>query len=130
MRRLLAALFLLVLAACATSPPDSLPPGQYGNGQVLMTVTATNAGVLFGCGTGTVDGAIPLDSQGRFDVTGQVVFGPIVVNPPGTDARYTGSFSRDIVLLTVTVNADPGPYTLGPYALARGGSGPPVICAD
>jgi hypothetical protein len=122
--------FLLGFAACTTSPPDSLPAGQYGNGQVLMTVAASNASVLFGCGTGTVDGAIPLDNHSRFDVPGQVVFGPIVVNPPGVDARFTGSLTGDIVFLTVTIDGDPGPSTLGPYALARGGSGPPVICAD
>lgn len=130
MRRLLTLVLLLPLAACTTSPPDTLPGGKYGNGQVQMIVTAAGASVQFGCGSGTISGTIPLDSHGGFDVAGVYIFGPIVVNPPDTPARYSGTLRQGILALTVTVEADPGPFTLGPYALVRDGGGSPIICAD
>lgn len=126
-RRRLTVLSLLALGACTTSPRDVLPFGRYGNGQTLMTVTATGSDLIFGCGTGRIDGAIPLDDHGRFDIAGGFSPGPISFPP--VMARYTGSLSRNFVYLTGAYGT-PTQYTIGPYALVKDGPGPSVTCQD
>jgi hypothetical protein len=63
-----------VLAAgcgASTRPPlDRVPSGTWGGEDAGLLVNAEGAHAHVGCTLGDVSGAIPLDDQGRFEVTG------------------------------------------------------------
>jgi hypothetical protein len=72
-RRLVLALFALIIGACAASrmAPDSVPSGTWGGDDGGLIVTAEGAHAHIGCTLGDVAGAIPLDAEGRFELEGR-----------------------------------------------------------
>lgn len=119
---------LALLAACGSSAASgeqrAVPPGTWGGDHVLLEVAAGGASLELDCAHGTVEGAIQLDTEGRFDVGGTYVQergGP--VREGGEDARparYTGRVEGKTMTLTIAVGD--GGDALGPFELGHGRS--------
>jgi hypothetical protein len=123
---LLAACAALVTFSVAFAAPDNLKAGRWGGPHVAMTVTSERADIEFDCGRASVDGAIPLDRDGAFTVTGtffQERPGPTRPGgPPRRPMRLTGSVKDDTMTMRVTLtdqNEDVGSFTLAFGADAR-----------
>jgi hypothetical protein len=121
---LLALLLLAMLAGASCKGrgiPQAMDPppaegttvqiGGWGGDHAGMSVTGTEATLEFDCAHGSIDGPIPLDDQGRFDIEGLYVQehgGPITISDPPTavPARYSGQVAGNkmtlVVLLTQT----------------------------
>ena len=116
---------LLVLGAttgCSTQPPDRVVVGEWGGDHAMLSVHDTNASVEFDCAHGSIDEALILDDDGRFDAPGRYVRehgGPAREGEPedSQPARYTGSV--DGRSMTLTVALEDG-HAIGPFALALG----------
>ena len=114
-----------LLAACAHSstPPTSdgaLALGSWGGDGAGMIVGDTAMHLHIKCTYGDVSGRIPIDANGRFDVSGSYMLRafPIAVGP-SVPARFTGRLDGASVTITVTVNdtvqhmsGDIGPVTV------------------
>jgi hypothetical protein len=101
-------------------PIQLLRIGNWGSAQSsgldnrLLNVTRTGALMRSECSTGVIDGVIPLDAAGHFDVPGtyQSQAGPLGL--PRT-ARYVGFAIGETLTFTILVTADGqafGPFTL------------------
>jgi hypothetical protein len=91
-----------------------------------MVVTSERTDIEFDCGQASVDGAIPLDRDDAFSVTGTFVQerpGPTTPNgPPRRPMRLTGSIKNDTMDMRVMLtdqNEDLGSFTLAFGADAR-----------
>ena len=103
----------LAAAGCASSnsltgPTDrtTLAAGSWGGQHVGLTVTAAATTIEFDCAHGRIEGAIPLDARGRFDVSGTFVLehgGPARPDEwqhaartlRGIDGRFRHGLDRD-----------------------------------
>jgi hypothetical protein len=126
MRRTLA-LATVLAAACLTSPeiPGTLPVGTWGGEDAGLLVRDDGVHAHIGCTLGDVPGSIPLDPDGRFEVTGQwnVNAFPIdlgIVHPARLSGRTDGRTLRFTVVLTDTGQS------LGP-AIVRFGREPKMV---
>jgi hypothetical protein len=118
-----------VVAACtasAVAPDSSLKAGRWAGPHVSMVVTSERTDIEFDCGQASVDGAIPLDRDDAFSVTGTFVQerpGPTTPNgPPRRPMRLTGSIKNDTMDMRVMLtdqNEDLGSFTLAFGADAR-----------
>lgn len=117
----------VLLAACALSESGArrtVLTGEWGGERILFQAAAEGAVVELDCAHGAVEGAIRLDSEGRFDAGGTYVQergGP--VREGGEDARparYAGRVEGKTMTLTIAVGD--GGETLGPFELVRGRS--------
>ncbi len=99
----------------------ALPIGTWGGEHILLEVAAGSASVELDCAHGAVEGAIRLDSQGRFDVGGSFARergGPVREGQEDAHpARYSGSVEGKTMTLTIAVAE--GGETLGPFELVR-----------
>ena len=118
---------MALLAGCGSAAGGeerAIPIGTWGGDHILLEVTADGATLELDCAHGAVEGAIRLDSEGRFDAGGIFVQergGP--VREGGEDARparYTGSVEGKTMTLTIAVGD--GGETLGPFELVHGRS--------
>jgi hypothetical protein len=87
-----------------------VPAGEWGGDHVRLTVSESGAVVDFDCAHGKIDGALPLDARGQFDVAGTLVLeqgGPQRPDeiPDSRPARYSGRVSGKEMQLTVAVTA-------------------------
>lgn len=118
---------LVLLAGCGSAAGGeerALPIGTWGGDHILFEVAAGGASLELDCAHGAVEGAIRLDSEGRFDVPGTYVQergGP--EREGGEDARparYAGRVEGKTMTLTIAVGD--GGETLGPFELVHGRS--------
>lgn len=123
------ALALLTIACGASGPSGltSLPIGTWGGDDAGLIVRVTEAHAHIGCTKGDVEGPIPLDSEGRFDVSGlyNVDAYPVdrgIVHP----ARFFGR--SDGRTLTLRVRLTDTGQTLGPVELRLGREPSMRIC--
>ena len=126
----------LASAGCATSetltnPTNALATGAWGGQHIGLTVGATAATVEFDCAHGRIEGAIPLDARGRFDVTGTFVLehgGPARPDEAADTrrARYVGSTTSSVMELTVTILEPAG--DVGTFSLTLGQTGRFLKC--
>jgi hypothetical protein len=96
--------------------------GTWGGDHIGLEVSATGATVEYDCAHGTIDGALALDGQGRFEARGSHVAergGPVREGDAqrGVPARYRGTVSGDTMTLTVTLD---GGEEVGTFTLTRG----------
>jgi hypothetical protein len=75
MRKIRALAFALGLAwSCsAAADLDRVPAGVWGGEHLRLTVTDTGGASEFDCAHGSLDSALAVDGEGRFDVPGTLV---------------------------------------------------------
>ena len=127
---------LLAASACVASngpasPDSTLASGTWGGQHIKFLVTDTAATVEFDCAHGRIEGAVPLDASGRFDVVGTFALERGGPARPGEvaetrRARYTGSTSGSAMNLNVSV-MDPA-EDVGTFSLTQGEAGRLVKC--
>lgn len=108
------------VASNTTGQAESVKAGTWGGQGVRLVVGSGGAQVEYDCAHGTLDAALRLDAQGRFDVAGtHTREGPgpirIGIKRESRPARYTGSIDGQTMTLTVTLtdtNDTLGPFTL------------------
>ena len=97
---------------CALHPsepqPTKVAAGEWGGDHVRLTVNESGAVIDFDCAHGKIDGALPLDLRGRFDVVGTFVLehgGPQRPDetPDSRPARYSGTVAGKEMQLTLTL---------------------------
>jgi hypothetical protein len=127
-------LFLLMLAACASSPGaatrlERVPNGDWGGEHVRLTVSDTGAKVEFDCAHGTLDEPLVLDAEGRFDVKGSLLVegGPVRLDETRKPqpVRYRGETDGERMSLEVALE---GGSSGGSFSLTRGGKAKLVKC--
>ncbi|MEP6619790.1 MAG: hypothetical protein ABJE47_10755 [bacterium] len=82
-----------------------LPLGSWGAKGAGLIVSDTAVHLHVGCTYGDVSGRIPLDADGRFDVSGTYMLHayPVTIGPT-VPARFVGQLHGSVVSMTVTVN--------------------------
>ena len=112
---------LVVAVACGGSPvaPHVLPAGTWGGDNAGLLVRGDGAHGHIGCTLGEITGLIPLDTEGRFDISGvwNVDAFPVdrgILHP----ARLTGRANGRTLMLSVRLT-DTG-QVLGPVLLVFG----------
>jgi hypothetical protein len=112
---------VLLAVACGASPVDldTVPVGTWGAESAGLLVRTDGAHGHIGCTLGDVNGAIPLDDEGRFDVAGEwnVDAFPIdrgVRHPARLSGRSDGR------TLTLSVRLIDTGQVLGPARLVLG----------
>ena len=123
-----AAALLSSSLGCSDSPKNRVLPGSYGGNHVSVIVELQRANFQFDCASGVIDGAIELDNQNGFDVTGTYSIGG---NAQGVDhspkpARYIGTASGDILAFSLFVPANAS-QPIDIYVATRGAA--PQIAA-
>jgi hypothetical protein len=129
-----------VVGACGSQSPlvqpagDHLAAGTWGGDKAGVIVSDSDMHVHIGCTYGDVTGRVPLDSTGRFTVTGSYMLRayPIAVGPT-MPAQFAGHVSGGTLVLTVTVNdtVAHSDTVLGPATVVFGKTpsmGPCPIC--
>lgn len=115
--------------------PDDIPrrvvqPGGWGGPHVNLEVSDGAATFDFDCAHGSISQAIPLDSDGNFDVPGEYITeGPGPVRE-GVNAQspvhYSGTVSEDT--MTLVIRRDQSNDELVRFTLIRGKQGKIVKC--
>jgi len=119
MRATLSLLLLILFAAGG----GTLPAGTWGGDHIRLEVTDKGARVEFDCAHASLSGPIPLDGEGRFSVTANLVrehAGPIREgeHENGQPARWEGKVSGNSLSLTMTLTGSG--ETVGTFELVRG----------
>jgi hypothetical protein len=111
-----------------------LPRGTWGGDNAGVIVSDSQAHVHVGCTFGDIPGPVPLDSAGRFSVSGSYMLRayPIAVGPP-QPAQFAGRVDGVRLTFTVTVNdtVENKVVVLGPTTVVLGQEprmGPCPIC--
>jgi len=120
-RRLALGLAVLMMGACEHPRVglDSVPTGTWGGDGGGLIVTAEGAHAHIGCTLGDVTGAIALDAEGRFEVSGtwNVDAFPVnrgIVHPARISGRTDGA------TLSLAVRLSDTGQSLGPVLLTHG----------
>ncbi|MFY9551058.1 MAG: hypothetical protein WAU32_07905 [Thermoanaerobaculia bacterium] len=115
----------LSCAATQVSPAErtgAALTGNWGGDGAGLQATEAGARMEFDCASGSIDGAITLDKEGRFDAAGTYAReGPGPTRPDqvrGAPVRYEGKVVGDA--LTLSVRLSGSHETLGPFTLTRG----------
>lgn len=114
----------LLLSLLNPSPEErtALPAGEWGGEQVSLSVTDKGARLELACAHGSVETAILLDGEGRFDVAGVYVRegpGPVRLEDEGGEpARFSGRVDGDS--MTLTVERTKGSRHVGTFKLGKG----------
>jgi hypothetical protein len=117
-------------ASNVTNDNRTIPAGVWGGQHIRLEATASGAEIEFDCAHGTIEQAIALGRDGRFDVGGRYFVqhaGPVRRGEEnGRSARYTGRVEGDTMTLNVTLtdNSDQA----GPFTLTRGSRGNVFKC--
>ena len=103
-------LFLLMVCSviAKTQRMNRIATGVWGGQHISMKVGSKSATIEYDCATGSIDGPLVLDSEGRFNLHGTHTMqhgGPIRAdeNPKGHSAAYTGSIKGNTMTLTLKV---------------------------
>ena len=88
-----------------------LAEGLWGGKHIRLEVTGEGASAEFDCATGTLEGPLTLDGDGRFEVKGTFTperGGPVREGrePEPRPARYSGRVKAEVLTLTVTLTDD------------------------
>jgi hypothetical protein len=131
---------LSVVAACGVNKNPLFPPGgelalgTWGGDDAGVIVTDSLAHVHVGCTYGDMPGRVPLDSAGRFNVSGSYLLRayPVAIGPT-MPAQFAGLVEGSTLTLTVAVNDTVGHklVALGPVTVVFGKEprmGPCPIC--
>ncbi len=120
-----AAILLALIVSSPGPAPDekkALPAGEWGGKQVSLSVTDKGARLELACAHGSVETAILLDEEGRFDVAGVYVRegpGPVRLEDEGGEpARFSGRVDGDS--MTLTVERTKGSRHVGTFELEKG----------
>ena len=130
-----AVVVLTIGASCGSASAPGAPTdrnvsdivrfGIWGGNHIGLQVTDKGARVEYDCARGSIDEALSLDSEGRFDVGGKYVRergGPQPVEAgPWRPARYSGRVDGDTMTLTVILADTKEP--LGTFSLTYGRQG-------
>jgi hypothetical protein len=114
--------------ACASSTAPTIL-GAWGGQQASLSLTISGGTVAYQCGSGTIDSAWTITTDGQFSASGVHYFGAGPVPPGGTPphpARYSGQVQGPFLTLTVVVTDLQ--QTLGPFHLIRGGPAVHELC--
>ena len=132
--------FLFLLASCSSgdlslgssvSPGSRSIEGTWGGDGVLLTVDASGAVILFGCGGGSISVPLALGPSGQFAESGTFWVGggaDPVGGRPQLPARYEGLVKGTTMELTGTL-LDTG-ESLGTYQLEFANAGTRVGICD
>ncbi len=112
--------------AGALAAPDETSrslSGTFGGTGAGLDATEKVIRLTFDCATGSIEGPVALDAEGRFDVSGRFERegpGPTHPDSPkgGGTARYTGRLEGET--LTLSVRPAGSDQVLGPFTLTRG----------
>jgi len=103
-------LFLLMVCSviAKTQRMNRIATGVWGGQHISMKVGSKSATIEYDCATGSIEGPLVLDSEGRFNLHGTHTMqhgGPIRAdeNPKGHPAAYTGSIKGNTMTLTLKV---------------------------
>ena len=110
---------------------DRLAAGTGGGEHIRLEVTDSGAEIEYDCASSTIDQAVVLDSEGKFDVTGKYIrehAGPVRRDEElnGQAVRYTGHVKGKVMTLTVTISDTK--EALGTYTLTHGSPGRVMKC--
>jgi len=91
-----------------TQRMNRIATGVWGGQHISIKVGAKSATIEYDCATGSIEGPLVLDSEGRFNLRGTHTMqrgGPIRAdeNPKGHPATYTGSIKGNTMTLTLKV---------------------------
>ena len=131
--RLTTALLGMVVAGCVSFGYGSQPgqtsrtvkDGTWGGQHLSMRVSPASSELEFDCGTGSVEGRIPLDRENAFSVSGTLTRegGPTRLGgTSGQPMRLTGTVDGDTMKVRIVLtdsDADEGTFTLALGAEAR-----------
>jgi hypothetical protein len=96
--------FAAVLAVTPAAP-RTVPEGSWGADGAGVTVTRDGVRLFFDCAHGSIDGAVALDADGRFDARGVYVKeSPGPTRPGASDGepvRYVGRIDGDAMTLSI-----------------------------
>lgn len=116
-----ALVLVLLLTACTTSPTSlrRVLVGTWGGDEAGMIVGENDAHVHIGCTLGDIAGAIPVGSNGGFDVTGTY---NVDAFPVDRGIRHPARFRgiTDGLRLTLFVELTDTGQPFGPVTLSRG----------
>jgi hypothetical protein len=137
-RLLSAAVLILALGSCDSSPvespPTDLAAGTWGGENVGVIVGEDVVHVHVGCTYGDFPAPIALDADGRFSTSGEYLLRafPVAVGPT-MPAQFAGVVRNGTLTLTVAVNdtTEKRLVVLGPAAVVHGlepEMGPCPIC--
>ena len=116
------AVLLAVVLAATPAAPRTVPEGGWGGDGAGVTVTRDGVRLFFDCAHGSIEGAVAIDADGRFDAHGFYVkesFGP--ARPGGSDGkpvRYVGRIDGDAMSLSVVPAGSDQP--IGSFTLQKG----------
>ena len=110
-----------------TEKTERLAAGTWGGDHIRLSVRADGAEAEFDCARGTINGALTLSADGRFDVRGTFRRegpGPVRLGakPSARPARYEGSVSGQQLTLKITLtdtDQDAGTFTLTQGSVGR-----------
>lgn len=110
---------------------DRLAAGVWGGEHARMEVGEGAVNFEFDCAAGSIDRAVVLDKEGRFDAKGTFTMqhaGPVLRDEAANSrrARYAGRVRGDTLTLTVTL-AEPE-EDAGTFTLRRGSEGRLTKC--
>jgi hypothetical protein len=100
-----------------------VPEGNWGGTGIAIEVTASGARIELDCARGTIDAPLTLDADGKFDLSGSLVFerpGPVREGAPDRkqSVRYQGRLEGEtLTLLVVSPQASRPP---NPLSAVRG----------
>jgi len=110
---------VLIMACNDPTAPDVI--GKWGGPGADLRLTLSGGTVEYACGSGTIDSAWTLTTDGHWNAAGQHFTGGGPVPPgggPAHPAQYAGRVRGSQLTFTVTLT-DLGD-TLGPFVLERG----------
>jgi hypothetical protein len=119
----LAAIALLLAAACMDPLTSADLLGEWGGEHIALTVTAAGATLEYDCASGSIDEPLRPDASGRFEARGTFVpgkGGPAIEGeePVRYSALHQGTTDGETMTLRVT-RLDSG-ESVGAFLLARG----------
>ena len=131
---ILAFTFALAAPAVSADPrseASKIPHGKWGGEHVILEVSASGAVIQFDCAHGAIPAPLALDSNGRFELSGDFVAehgGPIRVGEieKHRAVRYSGRVRGGTMTLSVELGGDQESF--GPFTLELGSDGRIVRC--
>lgn len=122
MKSILALAAALVIGGCMTPAAEGPVSGAWGGEHVALELAPRGGRLDYDCAAGTIAGPLLPARDGSFAANGTHTpgqGGPDRVGyvPPSYPARYSGTVSRDTMILRVSVPSRD--ITLGPMRLRR-----------
>jgi hypothetical protein len=117
-----AAVLFAAVQAATPAAPRTVPEGSWGGDGAGVTVARDGVRLFFDCAHGSIEGAMAIDADGRFDARGVYVkdsFGP--ARPGGSDGkpvRYVGRIEGDAMTLSIVPAGSDEP--IGSFTLRKG----------